>query len=281
LMLRDKDELVVAATAGHELPLVGRRIPRGQGLAWRVLDTGRMLNIVGVIDRARTNYDDAAHSLVVPIVDGDAVLGTINLTGSDILIDGSTIPWLRLIGTLLVRVDRLARAMEDEVHPWRSQADVLLSWLPPGGQKRDARAGQLAVAAARRLGLDYMISTLPVAASLQRAAQILLPADYAVDSAVSRWVSGRVSVRLLEAVDVDTAVIEVVRCVGERWDGEGPLGKSGSDIPIMSRLLAAANALAALEEQMPAPAAMKELGAQVGTSICPHVYKVIGYLTET
>src|SRR5690606_23553 len=76
LMLRDGDDLRVAAAIGHDVGSVGRRRPRGEGLAWRVVTAGRLLGVAGVLDQAKGHYRESSQSLVVPVLDDGGVAGT-------------------------------------------------------------------------------------------------------------------------------------------------------------------------------------------------------------
>jgi signal transduction histidine kinase len=82
IMLRDGDELVVAASAGHTRNAHGRRMPVAQSTSGQVLERGRPELITNVASRLRIAPDelgvpDAHTALLVPMVHRGIALGVL------------------------------------------------------------------------------------------------------------------------------------------------------------------------------------------------------------
>jgi HD-GYP domain-containing protein (c-di-GMP phosphodiesterase class II) len=87
-----------------------------------------------------------------------------------------------------------------------------------------------------------------------------------------------VSAQLIEGIEIYAAVVDAVRHEHERWDGSGyPDGLKGEEIPLISRIIAAADIYNALTTDRPyrkafSPAeALRMIGEMRGTSIDPEI----------
>lgn len=104
------------------------------------------------------------------------------------------------------------------------------------GDRRES-VGRIAATLARSLGLD---DDAAAAAGMGAQVAILIALDEG--DAVSGW-------------DEHPMLAEVVVLVNERWDGEGPKGVAGPDIPLAARIAAVAMALALAQDEPSAAAA--------------------------
>ena len=82
IMLRDGDELVVSASAGHVLEAVGHRLPISGSTSGRVLEHGRPLRVSDASRHMRVSPDrigvpDAHTALLVPMVHRGATIGVL------------------------------------------------------------------------------------------------------------------------------------------------------------------------------------------------------------
>ena len=90
-----------------------------------------------------------------------------------------------------------------------------------------------------------------------------------------------ISYHILKSADVYTRLAEYVLSHHERWDGKGyPLGISGEDIPILSRILAVADAYDAMIESrvyrkaLSKEEALNEIKKNSGTQFDPTVSSI-------
>lgn len=84
-----------------------------------------------------------------------------------------------------------------------------------------------------------------------------------------------ITARLPELKGLPAAIAEAVRGLGERWDGAGPLGWAGENIPLSARIAAIAGAF---DERIsggpdsaakPVPAALEEIAGAAGSRFDP------------
>ena len=96
----------------------------------------------------------------------------------------------------------------------------------------------------------------------------------------------RGSATQVEGVDFDGDVVAVLRQVQERWDGKGPMGKAGGDIHIAARVVAVADAFAAMISPRGHRAALsideasKLIAAEAGTRFDRKVVAALLYHIE-
>ncbi len=164
----------------------------------------------------------------------------------------------RLDTELRMRTDELAQAF---------------AATPAGGAPFRVDPASLAVEIGTRLRLDQ-----GALVELDLAARLLPPGGGEPDEALGR-VPGLEVVALL------------VGCVHERWDGRGPLGLPGDQIPLASRILSACNAVRVLTARRPdgdgrsIDEAVRHIQGESGTVFDPTVvtaltHVLIGELPE-
>jgi response regulator RpfG family c-di-GMP phosphodiesterase len=127
----------------------------------------------------------------------------------------------------------------------------------PVGRTHSIRVAQLAGHVASALGLDAnSVGAIQTAGRIHDIGRLALRDDATLPHAAApELVTGRhdteLAMRLLDPLRHHPAVLEIVRCQHERWDGRGPLGLRGAAIPVGARILAAVN----LYDELVAPAA--------------------------
>jgi diguanylate cyclase (GGDEF)-like protein len=172
----------------------------------------------------------------------------------------------------------------------REQArDVLMRTMQakqPDLRKHSSEVADLAVAVARRLGMDgEEIDEIARAAELHDVGKVGIP-DAILDKPAgldaTEWelmhqhtILGE---RILNAAPALRPVARIVRSTHERWDGAGyPDGLRGAEIPLAARIVAVADAYDAMRtERTYSPAvgheaACQELGDMAGSQFDPAV----------
>lgn len=124
----------------------------------------------------------------------------------------------------------------------------------PFAANHSLRVAEVARSVCSDLGLpDSDISTVDIAGRLMNLGKIYVPAevlmrnaDLTDDERALIAATHGVSADLLRDVPFDLPVVETIRCLPEWWDGSGPLGLEGGQIPRTARVLAVANAFVAM-----------------------------------
>ncbi|HEX9769844.1 MAG TPA: HD domain-containing phosphohydrolase [Kiloniellales bacterium] len=120
----------------------------------------------------------------------------------------------------------------------------------PFSADHSARVAEVARAIAEEMGLAPVDrATVEIAGSLINLGKILVPrelltktADLTEEEREILRQSVQNSAELLERVDFDGPVVESLRQMQERWDGNGPRGIAGDNIVAGARVIAVANA---------------------------------------
>ena len=124
----------------------------------------------------------------------------------------------------------------------------------PFAAHHSLRVAEVSRSVAADLGMaEAEISTVDIAGRLMNLGKIYIPADVltrnsdltAAERALIAATHG-VSADLLRDVPFDLPVVETIRHLPEWWDGSGPLGLRGEQIPRTARVLAVANAFVAM-----------------------------------
>jgi HD-GYP domain-containing protein (c-di-GMP phosphodiesterase class II) len=158
----------------------------------------------------------------------------------------------------MYEVKALGRMVEH--HQTRDALLQALSESQPGARDRAGNVSALAIAIARRLGLDAAdIDGVGRAAELHDIGKMAVPDDIlskAGPLAADEWRIVRqhtiVGERILRAAPSLATSAPMVRWSHERWDGTGyPDGLSGKDIPIGARIIAACDAYTAMVSDRP------------------------------
>ncbi|OGR12044.1 MAG: hypothetical protein A2341_06900 [Deltaproteobacteria bacterium RIFOXYB12_FULL_58_9] len=82
IMLLAGEELVVVAGDGHAVNVVGQRVPRGEGIAWKAIKNCSFVAITGVFQHYG-HGTTPRFSLVMPIWFDDKPLGTLNFAKNE------------------------------------------------------------------------------------------------------------------------------------------------------------------------------------------------------
>ncbi len=148
------------------------------------------------------------------------------------------------------------------------------------------RVAQLAAAVAGRMGQPAeTVADIETAARIHDIGRLALRDDVLAVEAnelVGATHDADVASRLLEPLRQHAAVLEMVRCQHERWDGRGPLAFKADAIPLGARIIAAVN----LYDELVAPAqdasgslaprdALRNLAGLAGTLLDPDVLGVL------
>ncbi len=160
--------------------------------------------------------------------------------------------------------------------------------------ERSERVGTIATAIAARLGLaESLIEKIAIASRLHDVGMSVVP------EAIVSKLGPLTSVEMAEVRRHPEAGEELVAEAGmpeiahwirhhhERWDGNGyPDAVSGPQIPIESRILSIADALAAMTAERPYRSAMgtemasREIKASAGTQFDPGIARIVIALLE-
>lgn len=145
---------------------------------------------------------------------------------------------------------------------------------------------RMAVAIGRALGLDARARDLvDLCAQVRDVGMIGLPDEVVLTTgrlSTEDWQLLSThpvrSAQLLEAVHAPAPVVAIVRHHHERWDGEGyPEGLRGIDIPLLSRVIAVADAFVAMARDRPhrrgsgTEAALEQVSREAGAQFDPQV----------
>lgn len=150
----------------------------------------------------------------------------------------------------------------------------------PYSADHSARVASVSKAIAGEMGVDAVqVKTVDIAGNLMNLGKIFIPPDVLTKTAdlteEERTMLGRAyldSADLLKNVVFDGPVVDTIRQMGERIDGNGPLGLSGDDILETANILAVANAFVgmvsarAYRDAMPFEKAAGILLGETGTN---------------
>ncbi|HEX8432781.1 MAG TPA: HD domain-containing phosphohydrolase [Longimicrobium sp.] len=142
-------------------------------------------------------------------------------------------------------------------------AEVLVRLLERDGALFRARGSLrrlLAMAAGRELGADQaQLDALALAALLGGLGELAAPELQGVEGADAEASRLAAALQLLRGVPLPAGTRDAVAYQHEQWDGGGPAGLSGEEIPLTARVLAVAAAAASLLEGRAAGAAAEAL----------------------
>jgi HD-GYP domain-containing protein (c-di-GMP phosphodiesterase class II) len=300
----DPDTLVSAGEFG--VSLRGRRWPADSGLAAMVLARGERVAIheYGELDK-RIGADQTLGvrtAASAPLVTRTGLRGGVSVASRDAA-RRMEVADLELLSTL---TEFVAAAMD---HPaetvWpdagaRGQVEGLVSAMD-ARDRDERRRSTMLVAMADRVGARLLPSDSRARAELTIAARLhdvgmlrvpVTPLQRAAPLAgdVERLVAAHPAwgADLLAAIPGLQAVAAYVRFHQERWDGSGyPHGLAGERIPLVSRIVAACEAWAAMVIGRPHAAArspehaVEELRRAAGTQFDPAVVEVIVSVSPT
>ncbi len=161
--------------------------------------------------------------------------------------------------------------------------DQLAAW-EPGARLHTNRVGEMTEAFARFIGLDGdVLATTTLAAHLHDIGKLQTPvailtkpgrlSDSEYDIIKNHAADGAA---LLKSADASEDIVSIVHAHHEWWDGRGyPLGLSGTDIPLASRLIAVVDAWDAISakrtyhRRRTEVVALSELRKGIGTQFDP------------
>ena len=166
---------------------------------------------------------------------------------------------------------------------------VLLDHKDPYSTVHSAIVAKLASAVARELGLDEdECLTIDLAGNLINLGKAVVPSDVLLkredlSKNEQKFLKDSMLVAsdLVHSVEFGLPVTETLAQVRECWDGSGPLGLKGEQILLMSRLIAAANALVGLmsprshREALSYDEAINVLQRESGSHLGPKVVSAI------
>ena len=158
-------------------------------------------------------------------------------------------------GVLMILEDitELTRERRRSEKMLRQLIDTLVSVVDrrdPFSANHSHHVAEVAKAIALEMGEDELAAkTVDIAGSLMNLGKIFIPpelltktGDLSPQERQTLMSSYLVSVDLLKDVTFEGPVVDTIRDMGETWDGNGPLGKSGENILQSARILAVANA---------------------------------------
>jgi len=130
----------------------------------------------------------------------------------------------------------------------------LIDRRDPHAADHSERVARVARAIADEMGLDDQLAgTAETAGRLMNLGKLLVPAEVltrtgSLDEDEVRQIRDGLlhGADLLAGIEFDGPVVETLRQIGERWDGEGPARLAGDDILITAQIVAVANAFVAL-----------------------------------
>ena len=277
IMMRDGEQLVVTACVGHDDPILGRRVERGQGIAWRVMDAGKDLQLFGVFESGRPAYEEHRCSMVLPLCLGSATVGTLNVNRRDRGFWPRDVERARFAANAVARANHLSTILYEEVHPWRSLVDVLLQERPAWSGARQPEGPVLSIATeiARDLHAAFLGPQVAQAIAAREVGWSMMPHDPRIDDSTDlEPIVLALSAELLPRLQMDTDVADAIRFSAERWDGRGPFGLRGPELPLPSRILVAARA-AACEPDRPYHEVLLEIAAGDPGRLCPSLVRAV------
>ncbi|MCR4377115.1 MAG: PAS domain-containing protein [Rhodospirillales bacterium] len=158
-------------------------------------------------------------------------------------------------GVLMILEDitELTRERRRSEKMLRQLIDTLVSVVDrrdPFSANHSKHVAEVAKAIAQEMGCDEVTAkTVDIAGSLMNLGKIFIPPDLLIktgnltpEERQTLMSSYLVSVDLLKDVTFEGPVVDTIRDMGETWDGNGPLGKTGDAIMDTARILAVANA---------------------------------------
>ena len=257
------DRLVLVQGTGVSPDLIGRQLDLHWDPMVAALACGRPLAVPGrlwpVWDAAGGEAAAVGSAAMAPVWFGGRLQGAIGLThqaeGRRLDMDGLARlgRFAELVGHALAHTDGRELSVADP----QPEIDGLLAALEhrvPGSARHGKEVALLARRLAEELGAgEADLLELELAARLSRVGSIRMPAP-AAGSAGGPTDADRELLRLEPRWGADMvaripgleAVALIVRHTRERWDGRGhPDGLAGEQIPLASRLIAAAEALCA------------------------------------
>lgn len=158
-------------------------------------------------------------------------------------------------GVLMILEDitELTRERRRSEKMLRQLIDTLVSVVDrrdPFSANHSKHVAEVAKSIAQEMGCDELTAkTVDIAGSLMNLGKIFISPELLTktgnltpEERQTLMSSYLVSVDLLQDVTFEGPVVDTIRDMGETWDGNGPLGKSGEDILSTARMLAVANA---------------------------------------
>ncbi len=302
LLLKDGDELVVRAAYGHDKAVVGKRLPKGQGITWRCLLGGHSILVEDV--SRDPDYVPGLHDgrceMAAPILGPEGPVGVLDAE--------SPKPGAFNLDSLMVFetfAHQIAVALENaRLHATnrrtfyqtiRALAQVL--------EARDSythghseRVARYAKAVGEIMGLDRKtLQVLEQASLLHDIGKIgvrdaVLHKPGALDKEERLAIERHPTIGddILHPVVFLREALEIVRHHHEHWDGTGyPAGLRGEEIPLVARIVAVADAYDAMTSDRPyrramaARDALAEIRAKAGIQFDPAVVEAFSKVMET
>ena len=202
-------------------------------------------------------------------------------------------------GFLIVEQD-ITAALEGSARRERL-ANALVAALIATVDRRDpfavqhsAKVAAMSRALATEIGLEpSLVAAAELAGRLMNFGKMLVapelltragPLDGAEREQVRQSIAA--TSEILAGVEFDGPVLDALRDAGERWDGSGPRGLKGTEIPVVAQIIAAANLFAAAATPRAyrssggVERALAELQAQSGTSFDRRVVSALCHLVD-
>jgi len=174
--------------------------------------------------------------------------------------------------------DREDRELEGDTGGAVALAEVLVRLLERDGALFRARGSLrrlLAMAAGRELGMDAaQLDGMALAALLGGLGELAAPELQGIEGADAEASRLAAALQLLRGIPLPAGAREAVAYQHEQWDGSGPAGMAGEEIPLPARVLAVAAAAAGLLEGRgagTAAAALDLLESEAGSAYDPVV----------
>jgi PAS domain S-box-containing protein len=203
-------------------------------------------------------------------------------------------------GSLLVVEQDVTAALERSERRERV-ANALVAALIASVDRRDpfavqhsAKVAALSRAVAAEMGLEaQFVAAAELAGRLMNFGKMLVPPELLtragpLDGAEREQVRQSIAAgpEILAGVEFDGPVLDALRDAGERWDGSGPRGLKGDEIPVVAQIIAAANLFAAAAAPRAyrrsggVDRAVAELQAQSGTAFDRRVVSALCHLVD-
>jgi len=171
---------------------------------------------------------------------------------------------------------------------------VLLDHKDPYSTVHSAIVAKLATAVAREMGLsEDECHTIDLAANLVNLGKAVVPTDMLLkreklSKGEQKFLSDSMTIAsdLVHSVEFGLPVIETLTQTREYWDGSGPHGLKGDQIPLTSRLIAGASALVGLmsarshRDALTYDEAVQELQLESGKRLGPNVVPALTNFVE-
>lgn len=182
--------------------------------------------------------------------------------------------------TDLTELTRARDRSEDRLNQLVAALVRLVDRRDPFSADHSARTTEVASSIAEEMNLDPQeIATVRFTAQLMNLGKIVIPESVLTkteplteEEKVLLGQSFETSSEIVSGVAFDGPVAESIRQIAERWDGKGPLQLSGKNILLPARIVAVANAFAAMasprayRDAMPFEQACRILEEQTGSA---------------